>query len=283
VVIEPDAPGDSASRAAVIRGFLLQQLPEYMVPSTYVEIPALPLNHNLKIDRKALPDPPPQAPRRDDAPAWREPQTASEQRLAALWREILGVTRVGLDDNFFDLGGSSLLALRLISDVDRELGVTLTGLESCASRSSCRRSCASGAWVKLRARQAPERSAAAPTRSSYFISARAEPVRRAARRSGQDCRPRRADLRAAGHEYFRAHFICSAWRAGSPRQACQCCASTTTAAAIRSVTAWTPVALAGSAISRRLPGAQAAHERPASDGDRCALGSDLAFERRQQL
>ena len=129
VVTEPDAEGDSASRAAAIRRFLAQQLPEYMVPAIYVELPALPLNHNMKLDRRALPDPPCETTRRDDTLALREPESATERHLAALWRRILAAPRVGLDDNFFELGGSSLLALRLILEVDRELGVTLTGLE----------------------------------------------------------------------------------------------------------------------------------------------------------
>lgn len=128
VVVGEGAPGDGASRAAAIRGYLTQQLPEYMVPSVYVELAALPLNHNLKLDRRALPDPPLEATRVAGS-AGRAPQTATEQRLAALWRALLRVDDVRLDDHFFELGGSSSLALQLLLEIDRELGVTLTGLE----------------------------------------------------------------------------------------------------------------------------------------------------------
>ena len=208
VVIGADAPGDSASRAAAIRRHLAQQLPEYMVPATYVEIPALPLNHNMKIDRKALPDPPAEALRGDDAPAWRAPETATEQCLASLWSEVLGVSRVGPDDNFFELGGSSLLALRLILEVDRKLGVTLTGLE--VLRESLQ---LQAQLCERRLGQASGPARARPVRDSADVvelfhfgleqslfgalhGARATTADRAA----LICAP-------VGHEYLRAHFI----------------------------------------------------------------------------
>jgi acyl carrier protein/pimeloyl-ACP methyl ester carboxylesterase len=100
-----------------------------MLPSFYVELAALPLNHNMKIDRHALPDPPRTSLRAADASQLREPETEIEQRLASLWKQALRVDRVGLDDNFFDLGGTSMRALQLIDEVDAELGVALTGLE----------------------------------------------------------------------------------------------------------------------------------------------------------
>jgi amino acid adenylation domain-containing protein len=129
VVIRPDASGDGASRAAAIRRYLSEQLPDYMLPRSFVELAALPLNHNSKVDRRALPEAPRTAPQSASGLESRMAESATEQRLAALWRRVLGVPRVTLDDNFFDLGGTSLLALQLISAVDRELGVTLTGLE----------------------------------------------------------------------------------------------------------------------------------------------------------
>jgi amino acid adenylation domain-containing protein len=129
VVLRPDSTGDSTSRALAIRRYLAEQLPDYMVPRSFVELAALPLNHNLKVDRRALPEPPRAAPRPASASAPRPPRSATEQRLAALWCAVLGLDRVGLDDNFFELGGTSLLALRLIQEVERELVVTLTGLE----------------------------------------------------------------------------------------------------------------------------------------------------------
>jgi amino acid adenylation domain-containing protein len=129
VVVEAEAEDDSAARALAIRRYLAQQLPDYMLPSFYVELAALPLNHNMKIDRQALPDPPRESLRSADASPLREPETEMEQRLASLWKQALRVDRVGLDDNFFDLGGTSMRALQLIDEVDAELGVALTGLE----------------------------------------------------------------------------------------------------------------------------------------------------------
>jgi amino acid adenylation domain-containing protein len=129
VVADDQAPGNAAERASAIREYLAQHLPDYMLPATYVELDALPLNHNMKIDRRALPDPPQLAQRSIDAPALREPETATELQLAELWKRSLRLERVGLDDNFFDLGGHSMLALQFIVEVDRQLGVTLSGLD----------------------------------------------------------------------------------------------------------------------------------------------------------
>jgi amino acid adenylation domain-containing protein len=99
-----------------LRSHLLSMLPDYMVPSAYVELAALPLSPNGKLDRRALPEP------GDDAHVTRryeEPQGETERRLAAIWSEVLGVERVGRHDNFFELGGHSLLAIRLIERMRR--------------------------------------------------------------------------------------------------------------------------------------------------------------------
>jgi amino acid adenylation domain-containing protein len=114
--------------AATIRRHLVEHLPEHMVPAMYLELAELPLNHNMKVDRRALPAPG-AVSRAPDAPQLREPESSTEKALASLFRRILGVEDVGLDDNFFELGGHSLLAVRLIAEVSTELGVTLGGLE----------------------------------------------------------------------------------------------------------------------------------------------------------
>ncbi|HEX6277378.1 MAG TPA: amino acid adenylation domain-containing protein [Polyangiaceae bacterium] len=129
VVIDAERGGDRASRSGAIRRYLGERLPEYMVPSLYVELPALPLNHNMKIDRKALPEPPLDHRSVEHARSLREPETSTERWLAELWQHALGVDKVGLDDNFFDLGGHSLSALKLLIEIDVAIGVTLTGLE----------------------------------------------------------------------------------------------------------------------------------------------------------
>ncbi|MCA1587041.1 MAG: phosphopantetheine-binding protein, partial [Acidobacteria bacterium] len=95
----------------------------YMVPSVYVPLAALPHTPNGKIDRRALP-----LPDRNDAASkdeWIAPRTPAEARLAEIWGEVLQVGRVGCDDNFFDLGGHSLLGVRLFSQVEQQFGTRL--------------------------------------------------------------------------------------------------------------------------------------------------------------
>jgi len=104
--------------APALRKFLGQRIPEYMIPSVFVELEALPLTESGKLDRRALPDPDwSRAALRAEYVA---PRTAEERRLAEVWSELLNVERVGANDNFFDLGGNSLLALRLFARIRSE-------------------------------------------------------------------------------------------------------------------------------------------------------------------
>jgi len=96
---------------AMLRAQLGAQLPDYMLPGAFVVLAAWPLNANGKLDRKALPPPDDDGLARQ---AYAAPQTDIEVRLAAVWRELLGVERVGRHDNFFELGGHSALAIQLI-------------------------------------------------------------------------------------------------------------------------------------------------------------------------
>ena len=96
---------------SALRTFLAQSLPEAMIPSMYVALERIPLTPNGKIDRAALP-----APGQPSAGAQTElsaPRTETEQRLAAIWIDVLGLPAVGIDDNFFDLGGESFKAIRM--------------------------------------------------------------------------------------------------------------------------------------------------------------------------
>jgi len=110
--------------AAELRDFLRRGLPEFMVPSAFVCLEALPLSPNGKVDRRALMRL--ETSREPDAGvAGGEPRTVLEERLAALMAEALGRERIGIHDSFFDLGGHSLLATRVTARVARELGVEL--------------------------------------------------------------------------------------------------------------------------------------------------------------
>jgi amino acid adenylation domain-containing protein len=116
------APGPPP-QASDLRGFLRQSLPEFMVPAAFVVVAELPLTPSGKLDRRALPE-----PRRDamDAGAFVPPRTPTEELLAGIWKALLGVERVSVDDSFFSLGGHSLLATRLLSRVRSALGVELS-------------------------------------------------------------------------------------------------------------------------------------------------------------
>ncbi len=102
-------PGE-APAGADLRAFLKTALPEFMVPAAVVVLAALPLTTSGKVDRKALPAPE-GAP--DATAAYVVPRNDAERRIAAVWREVLQVERVGVNDNFFDLGGHSLLMARV--------------------------------------------------------------------------------------------------------------------------------------------------------------------------
>ncbi|HEX2206854.1 MAG TPA: amino acid adenylation domain-containing protein, partial [Longimicrobium sp.] len=122
-VVREDAPGDARIVAYVVpdgaapstdelRQMLGKRLPDYMVPSAFVSLDAMPLTPNGKVDRKALP-----APDWSADADYEAPRTATEQTLAALWCELLDVDRVGRTDGFFALGGHSLRAARLAARV----------------------------------------------------------------------------------------------------------------------------------------------------------------------
>ena len=108
-------------RPAELRGFLTGRLPEFMVPAAIMVLESLPLTVNGKLDRRALP-----APEFVSGVAYRAPRDRRERLLAALFSEILGVMRVGIDDSFFDLGGHSLSATRLVARARAEFGVEVT-------------------------------------------------------------------------------------------------------------------------------------------------------------
>ncbi|HSC86076.1 MAG TPA: amino acid adenylation domain-containing protein [Polyangiaceae bacterium] len=114
---------DGDAELPPIRTYLTQQLPDYMVPSAFVLLPALPVNMNMKLDRKALPEPTAEDFLRHLTlvPAAND----HERRLLAIWQRVLGTTAVGVCDNFFEAGGDSLMALPLMIEIERAFGVVL--------------------------------------------------------------------------------------------------------------------------------------------------------------
>ncbi|MET7835496.1 amino acid adenylation domain-containing protein [Micromonospora sediminicola] len=120
---EPDPSGevtaDFAADPAPWRAFVRTWLPDYMVPSAFVPLDRMPLNTNGKVDRSALP-----APRRERAEVGAgTPDTPLREALARRWAEVLGYERVGIDDDFFDLGGDSFRAIKALAGTDPAISV----------------------------------------------------------------------------------------------------------------------------------------------------------------
>ena len=121
VVQSPGPSGAAAASADQLRAFLAERLPDYMVPAAFVELEALPLTTNGKLDRKALPAP----SFLGDVQQRVQPSTDLERQLHALWAEVLGHGEFGISDNFFAIGGHSLAAARLVSRIEEKLGQRL--------------------------------------------------------------------------------------------------------------------------------------------------------------
>jgi non-ribosomal peptide synthetase component F len=120
-----DQPNPTVSE---LRVFLKKNLPDYMVPSAFVRLDTIPLTPNGKLDRKALPEPDKLRPQLDTWYA--APTNPTEEQLAEIWSQVLSLDRVGVHDNFFDLGGHSLAATRVVSRVIKQfqLEVSLQSL-----------------------------------------------------------------------------------------------------------------------------------------------------------
>ncbi|MGN2635816.1 amino acid adenylation domain-containing protein [Nocardia takedensis] len=114
------APGHSIDPAELTR-FAAEQLPSYMVPASVMVLEAFPLNTSGKLDRKALPEPVFSA----DAAGYRAPRTQSEQIVAGIFADVLSQRQVGIDDNFFDLGGNSLVATQVVSRISAAFGARI--------------------------------------------------------------------------------------------------------------------------------------------------------------
>ncbi|HEY9810873.1 MAG TPA: amino acid adenylation domain-containing protein [Halomicronema sp.] len=122
-IVAPSKLGSQASELIDdLRSFLKEKLPEYMIPSAFVVLKALPLTANGKIDRQALPAPETAANLTDTFVA---PRTSLEAILAGIWSQLLGLKKVGIYDNFFDLGGHSLLITQLLAKVRESFQIEL--------------------------------------------------------------------------------------------------------------------------------------------------------------
>jgi amino acid adenylation domain-containing protein/non-ribosomal peptide synthase protein (TIGR01720 family) len=145
-----------------VRTYLKERLPDYMVPAAWMRLGSIPLTPNGKVDRKALPEP--ELERAIDVD-YVLPRTPLEQKVAGIWRNVLGIAQVGIDDNFFDIGGHSLLLIQVHRQL-RTLGhdVSMVTLFTCPT---VRRLAAHLAGDTARARQdgaaAPAEAGAAPS------------------------------------------------------------------------------------------------------------------------
>ncbi|MBD0390025.1 MAG: amino acid adenylation domain-containing protein, partial [Nostoc sp. C3-bin3] len=133
VVVREDIPGNKRLVAYIvangilqssdIRNFLKDKLPDYMIPSAFVQLDVLPLTPNGKIDRRALPAPAPS--NLELANTFVAPCTLVESKLAQIWAEVLRVEQVGIYDNFFELGGDSILTIQIVAKAN-QAGLRLT-------------------------------------------------------------------------------------------------------------------------------------------------------------
>jgi len=113
----------SACSAADLREYLGRRLPEYMIPSAFVFLDSLPLTASGKVDRKALPAP--QSGRRDSESGYVTPQTPAQKVLCEVFAQVLGIEKPGIHDDFFNLGGNSLLAVRLLHRIEEKFQKSL--------------------------------------------------------------------------------------------------------------------------------------------------------------
>jgi amino acid adenylation domain-containing protein len=221
----------SRPSASDLRRFLLAQLPDYAVPSVFVQLDALPLSANGKVNRLALPET--NAAQTNLSSEYLAPRNDTENRLAAIWAEVLGVTQVGINDNFFELGGHSLLAAQIVARLRREFGydLPLRVLFECPTISLIAE-CPAIAGLPLadivsRSIQPVERNGEAPlsfTQQQFWLLGQSEPdsasynVRTAIKIAGflniQKLRQALTDL-VDRHEILRTNIVVSE---GSPMQ-----------------------------------------------------------------
>lgn len=134
ILVREDIPGDKRLVAYIIgdnltadeieklSNYMSEQLPDYMVPSAFVLLEKIPLTINGKVDKKALPAPDMSLIKRTD---YSEPKTDTEKKLVEIWEELLGYSEISVYDNFFEIGGHSLLAVQLMSKIKNNFNVKI--------------------------------------------------------------------------------------------------------------------------------------------------------------
>ena len=192
VLLREDTPGNKqlvgyvvprAGRTAApdeLRRFLKERLPEYMVPAHFVALEELPLTRNGKVDRRALPAPSYETA--SGAQAYAAPRTGIERRLAALWSELLKLEHVGVRDDVFDLGATSLMVVAAVTQMQAAFGVALS-IQTVFENPTVAEMAT--ALEAARAKARPAHQAAAPAPPSAAAAAPAPPAAVAAAPSGE--------------------------------------------------------------------------------------------------
>ncbi|MCP4219627.1 MAG: amino acid adenylation domain-containing protein, partial [bacterium] len=111
---------EPAPTIQLLRDFLAEKLPAYMIPAYFVSLPQIPLTPNGKVDRKALPLPVPVS-----SDKYVAPQNDNQHRLAQIWQDVLGLEKVGISDGFFNVGGDSIKAIKLLSSINKSFTADL--------------------------------------------------------------------------------------------------------------------------------------------------------------
>ncbi|MBW4483051.1 MAG: amino acid adenylation domain-containing protein [Tildeniella torsiva UHER 1998/13D] len=159
VVLREDSPAQkrlvayvvlnhATQKTEAVQEFLAQRLPDYMVPSAFVTLDALPLTPNGKIDRHALPIP----ENRAAQSAYTPPTTPAEKTLAQIWAQVLGLEQVGVDDNFFSLGGDSILSIQVVAKAN-QAGLSLTPKQLFDHQTIAALAAVAGSEVEVQAEQ----------------------------------------------------------------------------------------------------------------------------------
>jgi amino acid adenylation domain-containing protein/non-ribosomal peptide synthase protein (TIGR01720 family) len=139
--------------AEALRGALAEALPDYMVPAAFVVLPALPLTASGKVDRRALPAPE-EGSRAEAAADYTAPGTPAEEALARIWAAVLRVPRVGVHDNFFEIGGDSILGIQIVARA-QQAGLSLTPRQMFQHQTIAELAAVAGAVETVRAEQGP--------------------------------------------------------------------------------------------------------------------------------